>query len=100
MLKTNRIFHCHSFLALFLLLLLSVIFPAWAEETETKSKESVFILEVKDNLINLRAEQASFKEILSDLEKKTGIKVNIFDGVEDGEVVRIFVFSSCLILNL
>jgi hypothetical protein len=65
-------------------LLLSAAFPAWAEEIKTE--QNFFTLEVADNLINLQAEQASFKEILSDLEKKTGIKVNIFDGVEDKKV--------------
>ncbi len=54
-------------------------FPAWAEETKTRVEQSTFTLEVKDNLINLQAEQASFKEIFKDIEKKTGVKVNIFD---------------------
>jgi hypothetical protein len=84
MLRANRILRWHTFLSLFLLLLLSANFPAWAEETEkiipTLAKggeggfeQSTFILEVTDNLINLKAEQASFKEILNDLEKKTDI---------------------------
>ncbi len=62
------------------LLLISVNLCAWAEQVETKSEQSTFTLEIKDYLINLRAEQVSLKEILADLEKKTGIKVNIFDG--------------------
>ena len=66
-----------------ILLLLCVNIPAWAEETVTKAEQNPFTLEVKDNLINLRSEQASSKEILNELEKKTGIKVNIFDGVDD-----------------
>lgn len=82
------------------LLLLSISVPSWAEETQIKSEQSTFTLKVTNNLINLQANKASFKEILSDLEKKTGIKVNIFDGVDDREVVRIFVFSSCLTVNL
>lgn len=51
------------------------------------SKQSSVTLEVTDNLINLKAEQASFKESLNDLEKKTGIKVKIFEGVEDKKVM-------------
>lgn len=68
------------------LFLLSTIFPAWAEETKTKSEQSTFVLDVKDNLINLQAKQASFKEILKHLEKEIDIKVNIFDGVDDKKV--------------
>lgn len=69
-----------SIFILSFLFLLSTIFPAQAKET--KPEQSSFILEVKDNLINVKAERASFKEILNDLEKKTGIRVrvNIFDG--------------------
>ena len=75
MFKANRFLQkWHIFLSL--LLLLSV--PAWAEETKTQFKQSPFTLEIKDNLINLQANQASFKKILKDLEKKTEIKVNIF----------------------
>jgi hypothetical protein len=37
------------------------------------SRKNTFALEVNNNLINLQAEQASFKEILNDLEKKTDI---------------------------
>jgi len=80
------------FFILFLsfLMSLSATLPAWAEETKTQTEQkSAFALEVKDNLINLRAEQASCKEILADLAKKTGIKVNIFEGVEDKNVTMI-----------
>lgn len=87
-------------LFLFFLLLLCANFPAWAEAVETKTEQSTFTLEIADNLINLQTKEASFKKILNDLEKKTGIKVKIFDGVNDREVVRIFVFSSCLTVNL
>ncbi|RJR15303.1 MAG: hypothetical protein C4581_12360 [Nitrospiraceae bacterium] len=59
---------------------------AWADNAEVKADNPAFNLEVKDNLINLRAEQASFKDILTDLEKKTNIKVKIFEGVEDKNV--------------
>lgn len=96
-----------SIFVLSFLFLLSTVFPAQAEIKEKGSQQmsptlekvmtrgggeggfeqGTFTLEVKDNLINLQAEQASFKEILNDLEKKTGIKVNIFDGVEDKKVI-------------
>ncbi len=75
-----------KFLSFFLILLLSVSF-AWAEETATITEQNTFTLEIADNLINLQAEQASFKEILNDLEKKTGIKVKIFERVEDKKVM-------------
>ena len=77
-----------TFFSLFLsfLLLLSVSVPTWAEEIQTKTEQSTFTLEVTNNLINLKAEQTSFKKILNDLEKKTEIKVNIFDGVDDKKV--------------
>jgi peptidoglycan hydrolase CwlO-like protein len=76
-----------SIFVLSFLFLLSTIFPAQAKET--KPEQSSFILEAKDNLINLHAEQASFKKILNDLERKAGIKVNVFDGVEDKKVILI-----------
>jgi len=43
-------------------------------------------LEVKDKLINLQAENVYFKEILRELEKKTNIKINMFEGVQDEKV--------------
>lgn len=90
MLKTNRFLkYWQGFSLLFLSLsLLSVSASVLAEETETKAEQK-FSLEVKDNLITLQAEQASFKEILSELEKKTGIKVNIFKGVVDRKAIEI-----------
>ena len=51
------------YLSMFLVLCMSI--PASAEEP-------AFTLEVVNNQINLQANQASSKEILKDLEKKTG----------------------------
>ena len=45
-----------------------------------------FTLQVNDKLINLQAENAGFKEILKELEGKTGIKVKIYEGVKDKKV--------------
>ena len=53
---------------------------------EVKIEQGKFILEVKDKLINIQAENANFKEILGELERKTGIKVEIFEGVGDKKV--------------
>jgi len=55
---------------------LSVTVPALSEETKTV--QSAFTLEVTNNLINLQAEQASFEEILNDLEKKDRNKGQCF----------------------
>ena len=71
------------FSILAILLLLFSFNNAFAE---TEVKKSTFTLEVKDNLINLEATQASFKEILKELEKKAGIKINISEGVADQKV--------------
>lgn len=53
---------------------------------EPVGKDQKFSLEVKDKLISLQAANASFKEILRELEEKTGIKVKIFEGVKDKRV--------------
>jgi hypothetical protein len=53
--------------------------PVWADETQKETNKSSFSLDIKDNLINLQVKQTGFKEILKDLEEKTGIKVNVFD---------------------
>lgn len=76
------------FKSLFLssLVVLLVTFSARAEDNAPKANQNTFALEVINNLINLHAEEASFKEILNDLEKKTGIKVNIFEEVKDKKV--------------
>ncbi len=74
------------FFVLFFLLLLSATVFTRAEGTKTKTEENTFTLKVINNQINLKAEQASLKDILYDLEEKTGIKINIFDGVDDKEV--------------
>ena len=47
---------------------------------------NTFTLQVKDKLINLQAENAGFKEILKEVEAKTGIKVKIYGGVKDKKV--------------
>ena len=60
--------------------------PTLEKGVEGGFEQGTFTLKIKDNLINLQAKQASFKEILNDLEKKTGMKVNVFDGVEDEKV--------------
>jgi hypothetical protein len=57
-----------------------------AQKGEKTAYHGFFMLEVKDSLVNLKSDQASFKDILNDLEKKTGIKVNIFDDVNDKKV--------------
>lgn len=71
---------------LIILFFISVVLPLLAEENTKGSKQNTFNLEVTGNLINLQAQKASFKEILKDLEKKTGVKINILDGVDDREV--------------
>lgn len=53
---------------------------------EAKAENDKFTLEVKDKLIDLHAENADFKEILKELEGKTGIEVKIFEGVKDKQV--------------
>lgn len=55
-------------------------------EYSLKSEKDFFTLEVKDKLISLQAERASFKAILKDLEEKTGIKTKISEEVEDKEI--------------
>lgn len=92
--------HKSAFLSLLILFLFALLFSAWAERSENNPpisltlekggfEQSSFTLEVTDNLITLQAEQASFKEILNDLEKKTGIKVNIFKEVVDRKAIEI-----------
>ena len=73
-------------LSLSLLFSLSAVFPAMAKEARGKYDQRTFTLEVTGKLINLKAEKASFKEILKELEKKTGVKVNILNGIDDREV--------------
>jgi len=65
---------------------LSVFVPVKAADVEADPEDPLFSLEVKNNLINLQAKQASFKEILKDIGKKTGIKVNIFEDIADKKV--------------
>jgi hypothetical protein len=60
--------------------------PALASEGTITPQQKSFNLKVQNNLISLQAEEASFKEILGELERKTGIKVKIFDRVEDKKI--------------
>ena len=50
------------------------------------SEQHSFALAITNNLINMKANQASVMDILRDLEKKNDIKVNIFNSVDDGKV--------------
>ncbi len=59
---------------------------ATGEVVEPEVGESILVLEVKNNLIDLQAEEASFKEILRELEKKSGIKVHILEGLDDHKI--------------
>lgn len=67
------------FCALLLVISSSLFSSAWA-------KPAKFTLEAKNGLISLNAEDANFKDILFELEKKTGVLVKIFDGVPDKHV--------------
>ena len=64
------------------LLFLCVIF-CWlflsGELVSAKEKSTHFILGVEKGLITIQAEDASFKDILGELESKAGIKVEIFE---------------------
>lgn len=61
---------------------------AWAEEPNINTEQPTFTLEVQDNLLNLQAEEASFKNIFNHLEKKAGIKVYVIsNGIEDKKVL-------------
>ncbi|MCP5005601.1 MAG: S8 family serine peptidase [Planctomycetes bacterium] len=71
------------FLPLAILLLAFTLNIANAEKEIEQDK---YTLEVKDSLINLQADNVSFKEILRELERKTGIKINIYESVEDRKV--------------
>lgn len=86
--KKTRVMKLRTFLSLFFGILLALAVPVslFAEVTGMSNRQNTFTLDVDGNLINLKADQASFKEILSDLEKKSGIKVNVFDGIEDKKV--------------
>jgi subtilisin family serine protease len=71
------------FLSLAILLL---VFSLNIANAEKKIGQDKYTLEVKDNLISLQAENVNFKEILRELERKTGIKVKIYEGVKDRKV--------------
>ena len=71
-----------------LLFVLAIFFSIVSYDSFAKalSENSNFSLQVKDKLINLQAENAGFKEILKELEGKTGIKDKIYEGVKDKKV--------------
>ncbi len=69
-----------------ILAILLLVFSFNDSFADTEVKESPFTLEVSDNLISLKAEKASFKEILKELEKKSGIKIKVFEDVDDKKV--------------
>jgi len=79
----KRLFIGLFLLPLAFLLPISAPLPVFAKENP---KKVIYSLEVKDNLINLYAENVSFRTILQDLEKKSGIKAVIHEGVDDKEV--------------
>ena len=55
-----------------------------ASDINTENRK--FTLEVKNRMINIHAEDISFKEILKELEKQGGMKVVIHAGVPDKKV--------------
>ena len=57
-----------------------------ASEMSQKPEESKLALEIKDNVINLRAENIGFITILQEIEKQSRIKVNIHEDVYDRKV--------------
>jgi hypothetical protein len=66
--------------------------PAFADQVDPGSKPAVasvpppFALQFTDNRITLSAKEASARDILGAIEKQTGIRVTVFDGVEDRKV--------------
>ena len=69
------------FLTIFFVLFLTGICFANNQEEQLAYK-----FEFQNNLLQIHAQNISFKEILSDLEEKTGIKVVIFGEVPDAKV--------------
>jgi hypothetical protein len=69
---------------LWLLLIVSPMTPSGAFAEATAA--STFSLEVKNKLINLHSENSSSLEILRELEKKTGVNIDIFKGVIDKKI--------------
>lgn len=72
-------------IAILFLTVLFFLYPLSAF-SEEKTEKPAFTLGVNDKLISLQADNADFKDILTDLEKKTGIKVHILEGVPDQKV--------------
>ena len=78
-----------SFIVLLLCSILFLLFGTYLVEAmgaKVEIQQDDFTLKVSNNLIDLQSDKASIKDILNDLEKKVGIKVKIFDGVNDKKV--------------
>lgn len=76
-----------NFLALAQVIFLLTIFITVNAVAQADEKQSpAFTLEVKNNLIDLYAENADAKEILREVERLTGIKVKVLEGMEDRKV--------------
>ena len=71
---------------LIILALFIMIIPFQPSSRADEVKKS-FKLDITDGLINIQAESVSFKEILRELENKTGIKVNIIGELPDKKVI-------------
>ena len=67
-------------------LALFCFFISGRSSVDAKPGQNKFVIVVKNNLVKLEAEKVSFKNILKGLERKTGIKVKLFDGVHDRKV--------------
>jgi len=81
------------FLALLILIILFPIFISLsftpcvlASEISEKPEKSKLTLEIKDNFINLQAENISFITILQEIEKQSRIKVSVHEDVNDKKV--------------
>ena len=76
--KTDN--HLFELIIFFLFLASSILF------TPVHAAESKPILEIKNGLIDLSAENVNFKTILKSLEENSSVCVTIFDGVPDKKV--------------
>lgn len=76
----------NKFINLFFVLAIFCSIVSYDSFADAVAENTGFTLQVKDKLINLQAENAGFKEILKDLEAKTGIMVKIYEGVKDKKV--------------
>lgn len=70
----------------FVLLILLSIGGSFNAFADAKEETRNVTLTIKDNLISLHTNNASFKDVLRELAKKTGIKVEIFEGVDDKNI--------------